>query len=360
MDLVTQPKQGCGHGELDNKLPPLLASMVIEGLPPIHQSMYFYDAEKVLMKHAESWQIVSFESYCVLGLFSASLLHPQIISVDRLVLISIQYALMFFLDDIFIDSPDQKFTLDESGIDRSARDSPLQTKAYLDYLNAIFGQQLKPSQDLATPMERMVWELGHDMLQLSHPEWFRTFVESVVEHHTASVASVADFAGGHYTSLQGLESYSHMRAGNVGGKMVQLLTEFASNTYLPKEMRSHQIMELISNAATMHLAFVNDIYSYHKESKQEGNPRNVITVLMKSEGKSFVQAVCAAIELINSYASTILHLESETLNSVLQYHLQNIKELLAGNIYYSASTKRYRQPDSVFPELRDVKPIVGG
>lgn len=132
MDFATQSKQGCKHGELDHKLPPgLLASMAIEGLPPMHKSMYVHDAEKVLMKYAKGWQIISFDMYCLVGLSSGSFFHPQVMSLDQLVAISIQHTLMFFLDDLFIDSPD-KFLLDQYGIDRSAHDSPHQMKAYLD------------------------------------------------------------------------------------------------------------------------------------------------------------------------------------------------------------------------------------
>lgn len=80
----------------------------------------------------------------------------------------------------------------------------------------------------------------------------------------------------------------------------------------------------------------------------------MITVLMEFEGKPFVQAVFAAIGLFNSYASTILDLESETSNSAMQCHLQDIKELLAGNIYFSSSAKRYRQSDSDFPEQKEM------
>lgn len=337
-----------------DQLPPLLSSMVnIEGLPRLRQSKYVHEAENRIRQYVERYQIISFDSYCRVGLSFSSYVHPRILSLDRLVVMSIVHGLGFLLDDLFIDNP-VEFLLDQYGIDRSiALGSPHHIKESLDHLNAVFGQQ-KPPHNPASLIEVIMGEMGREMLHLSNPEWFNTFAESVVEHHHTSVASLADVVADHNLScIQDLESYTIMRAGNVGGKSVQLLTEFASNTYIPKAMRSHPFMLKITAAASAHIGFANDVYSYHKESSQEGNPRNLITVLMESQGKSLLQAVHAAIDLVNKHAHMVLDLESEAWNPILQIHLQDIKELIVGNVCYGCMDKRYRQPDSIFPDLRD-------
>jgi len=49
-----------------------------------------------------------------------------------------------------------------------------------------------------------------------------------------------------------------------------------------------------------------------------------------------------------------MDLEVEACNSTLQNHLQDIKSLIAGNVYFHIMDPRYWHPDSPFPELRDM------
>jgi hypothetical protein len=60
---------------------------------------------------------------------------------------------------------------------------------------------------------------------------------------------------------------------------------------------------------------INDMSSYHKESTHKDQPRNLITVLMKTEGMSFAQAVRRVIELVNASARTIFDLETQLMAS---------------------------------------------
>jgi len=145
-----------------------------------------------------------------------------------------------------------------------------------------------------------------------------------------------------------------MRTRNIGAYFVELAVEFAKDSYIPSTMRANPYLENMTTVIASHLAFVNDIFSYHKESSIEQNPRNLITVLMESEGKPFVEAVHTAIGLVNSYAQTVIDSEVKFWDSILPNHLQDIKALMAGNIYYSFIDKRYRHPDSTFLELRDM------
>lgn len=51
-----------------NQVPPLL-SRIIEGLPPMEQSKYTHEAEKLLAQNTARWQNVpSYDSYSRLGL----------------------------------------------------------------------------------------------------------------------------------------------------------------------------------------------------------------------------------------------------------------------------------------------------
>jgi len=61
------------------------------------------------------------------------------------------------------------------------------------------------------------------------------------------------------------------------------------------------------------------------------------------------------IGLVNTYAHAILDLEAKAWNSTLQNHLQDIKTLIIGGIYFGCMEKHYQHPNSIFLELRDIE-----
>lgn len=338
--------------KVDDQLPPLL-SLVIDGLLPLQQSKFTREAERRLHKYVKRYHnVYALESCCFAGLSSASYMHPAVISVDRLVAISISYGMQFLLDDLFFDTPDE-FSQDQYGVNLSTCGSPKKIQEYFDHLDAIFGQQVQP-RNPAPLIETMVWELGRDMLELSNLEWFNHYVARTAEHHRGSVASYADILQGQKLFFRDVESYAGMRVKNIGANFVQMAIEFANDSYIPSSLRSNPYLKIVMTTTAIHLAFVNDMFSYHKESTIEQNPRNLITVLLECEGKPFVETVYRAIGLVNTYAREVLDLEAKAWNSFLQNYMEDIKALITGNIYYSFIDKRYRHLNSTFPELRDI------
>ncbi|KAG0629579.1 hypothetical protein M758_1G114300 [Ceratodon purpureus] len=330
-------------------LPPLL-SMIIDGLPPQQQSEYVYEAEERLNQFVDRYHhINSLDSYCRVGLSYASYMYPKAISVDRVVAISVNYAIGFLLDDLFIDSPNP-FLLDQYGIDRSACETPEAMLLYFDHLDAVFSQQHAPRNLIET----MMWESGRDILSLSNQDWFDCFVQAVMEHRHVSVASHADLVSGRTGCFGDLASYTKMRAGNMGGEFIQLMIEFANNSYIPTEMRSIEFLQKVTSTTSVHLGYTNDVYSYHKESSLEANPRNLITVLMECEGKPVAESVHRAVELVKEYGRMILEMKAEAAKWGLEKHMVDIKALIAGNVYYGCMDPRYRQSDSVYLEHRDM------
>lgn len=330
------------------QLPPRLLSMAVEGLPPYDQSRYAPETEKLLKEYAGRYGgVSSLQAYCRAGLGFASYSYPGAVSLERLVVLSKYFAFAFLIDDLFFDNPDAQL-LDQYGIDRVAYESNQKMQEYLDHLMTVFGQKLSP----ASPMETMMWEVGREIQALSDPEWFQKYIDCVVEYCHESVASNVDLDAGQ-SCLQSVKSYIAMRALNGGGSFVQMLMEFATDAYIPTAMRSDPYLKKVTSAATVYVAIVNDVFSYHKESTVEENPRNLVTVLMDAERKTFVQAAEDAIRIVNGYATDILDWESQAPNSNLQKHTQSVKELIAGNLYFNCMCERYRQPDQVFPELRD-------
>jgi len=337
----------------DDQLPPLF-SMIIDGFPPLQQSKFVPEAEKILHRYVERYpNIITWDDYCRVGLSSAAWVHPGVISLDRLVMISINYTLHFLLDDIFFDSPDE-FIQEQYGINPSIGKSPEKIQEYFAHLDALYSQQALPG----TPaIENIVWEAGRDTLALSSPEWFKNYNECVQEHHRVCGGSHADIVQGRNSNFQDLDLYTGIRGGNFGGRLVQMQIEFASNTYIPDALRVTPYLVNVTKAASIHMGFSNDVFSYHKESTSEYNPRNLITLLMKREGKPFKETMHMAIDLVNAYGRAIVDMEAQAAwNPILQKHFHDIKDLIAGNVYFGIYEDRYRHRDSMYPEHRDTTP----
>ena len=317
----------------------------------MQQSEFVYEAEERLNQFVDRHdRIASFRSFCQAGLSFASYTHPETISLDRVVAISLHYALLFLVDDLFIDKPDP-LLLDQYGIDRSACETPEAMLLYVDHLDAVFSQQHPPR----TRMEFIMWESGRDILSLSNQDWFDCYVQALKEHWHVSVASHADLVAGRDDCFKSVALYTAMRAENVAGEVVQFFTEFASNTYISKAMRSNEFVQKVTDATSIHIGYANDVVSYHKESSLEANPRNLITVLMECEGKPVAESVHRAVELVKDYGRMIVGMEAEASKWGLEKHMQDIKAVIAGNVYFGCMDPRYRQADSIFPEQRNLK-----
>lgn len=350
------------------ELPPLVRSMHIHGLPPRRQSDYADEAEKCLLEFLERWKaITSLKSYVYLSFSAAAILCSEVVSSERLVVVTVSYALAFILDDFLFDTPNEELAM-EYGIHKKVRESPENMAEYLGHLNYIMFRRgdtetLPPD---ATPIETMMWELGQDLKRSSTPDWFAAFSESFMEHHNMCVSSHADHLnnmgadGGGSLYSQDLDSYSKLRYGNYGGKFMMMVLEFAKDSFLPADVRQHPTMKRLSKTAAIHSAFVNDVFSYSKEITEEENPRNLIKVIMDSEGLSFPHAAWRAVNVVNSYATTVLELEaelpvtwrSEPWASNVDRYLDGVKEYMTGCIYWNSLHKRYRRANAVFPELR--------
>jgi hypothetical protein len=113
-----------------------------------------------------------------------------------------------------------------------------------------------------------------------------------------------------------VEDFTRMRVKNVGGRFVMMLVEFAYNVFLPDQFRAHPTLQELSDAAATHVAYVNDIVA-ELEKKLSG---------LQAEPEAFA----------------------------VRTYVDGVKSLMAGNFHWHTVDKRYRHPDSVFPELRRI------
>lgn len=179
----------------EQRLPRLYASMAIEGLPPFHQTEHLDEAEAELakLKFAARWNIPSVEDYCRVSLFTASVGNNRVISARRLVDISLHYVLLFMVDDLLFDAPDDDLLEGMALIGANVRvwkDSRHVSTGWRGSSVSRIRLSTRPR------FESIMWELGHGFRQLCTPDWFRHFAKTLVEYFQVSIPSLAHILEG--------------------------------------------------------------------------------------------------------------------------------------------------------------------
>jgi hypothetical protein len=289
-------------------------------------------------------------------------LYSGVVTAERLAILGICYALNFIIDDFLFDRPDEASLANEYGISSSIRESPQNIAKFIEKLNVIITQENPPVDP--TPIERMWWESGRDFRRLGPSEWCNAFFHTLVAHYKVLVASLIDSANDRIF-LQDLDSYTQMRLLNCGASWAYMLLEFSNADFLPHEVREQATMIKLRDIACIQAGFVNDIFSYPKElvSEENGNSRNLIKVLMESEGILQPQAVSRAVNLVNSYNCLFEEVESTQLPvtwksepwaSSLHRYVEDTKLLMSSYIFWHTYVPNKRYDDPAF-NTRELK-----
>ncbi|KAG0581497.1 hypothetical protein KC19_4G256900 [Ceratodon purpureus] len=341
----------------EKELPPLVASLAIEGLPPCQESMF---ADEALLKWGPS-NLLELESYYDVCKSFISFAHCGTVSVDRLAAASALCVYMTLMDDILFDSQDGVL-LKKLGIDASILGSPERIREYLHSLDVLFRQE-EESQN-CDQIQDMIWKLGNDFREMSNPEWFKFCADATADFLYANYESYFANLVGDSTNVMDVESYIQMRTRTSAGKLSSLIVEFCNNLFLPTEIREHPVVQQLKIASQTYYSLINDVFSYSKEliDESQHSNENIISVLMdEGEGMLLPQAAWKAVNLINSVAHDFMELETQLptweddqWNSDARRYVEGLKEVLSGNLYWHSMNKRYRHSEAPFLELRDV------
>lgn len=340
-----------------SELPPLLRSVTVKGIPPRRESEFSALAEQRLLEIGRRWKLEqTFQWFYKPSVSLASFWYNGAVSADRFFAIAVMINLFLLIDDLVFDDPNDSL-LQECCNDVHVRDSPQNIRAFLRRVNSLLKKEANPS---TVPIEGMVWELGEDLRRLSSPEFVETLANGMLAHHEVCIGTHANHIAGDFSYLQTLDSYTRARSQNFGGELLTMLVELSNDAILPDSIRKHPTVQGLSNAALVHSSFVNDLFSYPREAIEEDNPRNLLKVLMDSEGLSLAEASWRSVDLVNSNMGILLELETqlpeewevEPWGPSVHRYVEGLKAFMSGNIHFCASSDRYRHPESVFPELR--------
>ncbi len=262
------------------------------------------------------------------------------IPLERLMVTGWFSQWLFFLDDLYDERP-------ELGQDTARVEALMQRQVEVLCSGA--------PPDPRDPLECFTYDLGFALRRLIRASQWSNFVEGVEDYLFRGSLRSMIFWRERVVPVP--EQYVEIRTHDSAVMACFNLFEAAAGIELPAGvLRQPRVMEL-SRYAILHISFLNDLFSYHKEVVLRGYPFNLLHVLMVHEGATFGEVVRRVVDQLNVYTTRFVELERELQPLCEQVpelasYIGVIKSWVAGNLEFSRYSGRYSHPSSPFVELR--------
>lgn len=176
--------------------------------------------------------------------------------------------------------------------------------------------------------------------------WAERFVVDL-ETYFEGCAQEAPFRkSGRFPSVA---EYRQVRLGTIGARplfdLIELSTGYLDDLPELADENKAQGLKRAREAASLTFGWINDVFSYRKESSA-GDPLNLVAVLKNEGSLSAEEAFDAAVDV---YRNELATLESESqklreggISDTLDRYLRGLEDWLHGNLAWSTTCPRYR------------------
>ncbi|MFI1801131.1 hypothetical protein ACH427_27795 [Streptomyces sp. NPDC020379] len=321
-----------------------LSSLSSFALGPEKVNKHAREAEQISEEHCRRLGILlpHFTEYVTIS----SWLYPHA-TPDRLSIVNVVNALAFYIDDAYVETPlGQRSPQDGS-------DDPLLRQALQNGISCLRGEPPAPTASAYRTLP-VAYRQVRELLCTGAPEsWIQRLADSLLTHHMSSCmlrrtnCSAADLS---------LKYYLKVRPEDSGMYFTTDLMEFANENYVPDNLWRDQGLFRMRQITATFGAVLNDLFSYHKEARSDGNVPNIVNVLATREGLSFELAVHRTTDILNNLVAEFRQLLSgagRCTGPVPDAYARGLHDELTACYHWQMSTNRYRSPDSPFPELRE-------
>jgi germacradienol/geosmin synthase len=210
--------------------------------------------------------------------------HPDAPSLE-LDLVTDWYVWVFFFDDHFLDN--YKRSGDLAG-----------AKAYLARLPAFMPIDLPEAlPEPANPVERGLADLWPRTAPAMSAAWRRRFIESTRNLLDESLWELANI---NQSRIPNPIEYIEMRRKVGGAPWSADLVEYAAGAEIPDPIAATRPMQVLKDTFSDAVHLRNDIFSYQRETEQEGEINNAVLVTERFLGCSPQQAADWVNELLTS------------------------------------------------------------
>ncbi|MBF6203027.1 terpene synthase [Streptomyces gardneri] len=217
-------------------------------------------------------------------------LHPGAVSAERMTIIGLYNAILFWLND----------TVGREKFGHLGDDEQQRARVAVDRLCVLLRTRSAPRDP--TPLEASTSAFLTRLSALADPAWLDRFIESTIEHLRPAIRDQNARARG---GLLSVEEYIDLR-GQVSGMYPAIaLCEFGRNDYLPWDRIGHT--GLAADLRRLRVltveigALMNDVFSFEKECIIDLADFNLIpAVLLNHPGWSLEDAVRGATEIVRA------------------------------------------------------------
>jgi hypothetical protein len=326
----------------------------IQRLLPPKESIYKCQAEEAVREFMTRWQIKPrhFDDYNTMSSF----LYANATSAKRLQAACTIHSMFFFIDDLFFDT--DHFDARDFSIELESGNDFKSIGHFLADLMHIFRTGELPNHP--SLIQQAFAEMRKEVLQQATAEWYEIFTEGIQGYITAVIQRETDLRRGNKRILTDMKSFLDIRLRDTGGLHTSQLIELTKNAFLPAELRNHEQIQYLTWLAIAMASLVNDIFSYHKDVVIEKSDFNLVKILMDTQKLSFDEAVHESVKIVNNYADLFveqrvqLPVVGQQEDWIVKQYVDGLAEMMSGNVYWHASTNRYRSPDSPFVELQNL------
>ncbi|MFC5799328.1 terpene synthase family protein [Streptomyces formicae] len=304
---------------------------------------------KQINPHAEAAEAVAHQEGAALGIdlphsheyaTMSAYLFPHA-ATDRLMAIILLNNILFYVDDMFS-------SLRYSPTDR--RNEALRT--YRQCIRVFRGDNTPRAGDR---LGAAFLRLRTVMLQMAPEAAMKRLPDSLERHLAATLTPRSSIATGRRMDMN---HYIQVRKHDCGMGVVINLIEFSEGMSLDDTVWANPLVARCRDELILLGGLMNDIFSYDKEVR-EGQPFNLVCVLMEHAGCDENAALRRAISMVNEVSVKFLaHLKHPALVELvktepdLRHYLCGLHDQASASFHWQMDTNRYRSPQSPFPELR--------
>lgn len=236
---------------------------------------------------------------------------------------------------------------------RNGRDIPMIEEMLESNVEVLRTRRLPPEPDA---LNRLAFDTMEELAERMEERQLRRLADAIGDYLLrGSLALMKLWARG---EIPDPETYVRIRRDDVAMLPTIHLSEFAGGLALPEEVFGHPALAAMREACALQVALANDVLSYPKEVIRDRCPYNLVAVVAEHERVPLEEAALSVMDRVNACLHRFLELEprlpswgADTDRDVRVY-VQGMKDLMAGNWYWSFESTRYSSADSPFVELR--------
>ncbi|HEY4458224.1 MAG TPA: germacradienol/geosmin synthase [Pseudonocardiaceae bacterium] len=259
-------------------------------------------------------------------------------------LITDWYVWVFFFDDHFLEN--FKYSRDSTG-----------GRAYLDHLEQFMTREGETPPEPTNPAEAGLKDLWQRTVPAMSTAWRERFITST---HNLMVESMWELNNIDIGRIANPIEYMQMRRRVGGAPWSANLVEYASRAEIPDAIAALRPMEVLSDTFSDAVHLRNDLFSYQREVREEGENSNAVLVFEKFFDLPTQDAADLVNDLLTSRLQQFEHTALVDVPAVLLEHaipphqqvrvglyVKGLQDWQAGGHEWHARSSRYMNEGAV-------------